>query len=206
MHARTIEGLANIITHAVGMGLSIAALVLLVVWASQNGNAWQITGVSIYGATLVLLYLASTFYHGTKRTSAILQTLDHASIYLLIAGTYTPFTLTILRGGWGWTLFGILWGLAAIGIASSVLSPRKHPILRCTLYLLMGWLITIALVPALQNIPHEGIIWLLAGGLLYTGGVVFFASRRLFAHTVWHMAVLGGSICHFFAVLTVVHP
>ena len=205
MQAKNAEELANFITHAIGIGLSIAALALLIVQASFNRNAWQITGVSIYGATLVLLYLASTFYHGTKRANAILQTLDHASIYLLIAGTYTPFTLTLLRGGWGWALFGILWGLAAVGIAASILLPRKYPVLRCALYLAMGRLIVIALVPVLRTIHHQTIFWLLTGGLLYSGGVVFFASRRRFAHTVWHMAVLGGSICHFFAVLTVVH-
>lgn len=207
MRNRNAEELANSITHALGCGLSIAALSLLVVRASLIGDAWQVVSVSLYGAALVALYLASTLYHSLKSTKAgdFLQLVDRSAIYLLIAGTYTPFLLISLRGGWGWSLFGVIWGLAFLGATMVSISVRKFPVLACILYVCMGWLIVIAIVPMLERLPVDGIVWLFAGGIAYTGGVLFFVSRKLFAHTLWHLAVLLGSTCHFFAVLTIVH-
>lgn len=208
MRKHVIEETANSITHAVGFGLSVTALVLLVVRASGSGSAWQVVSVSLYGATLVALYLASTLYHSLAATKAggFLRLIDRSAIYLLIAGTYTPFLLVSLRGGWGWSLFGTIWGLALIGILLVTISVRKFPLAICALYLLMGWLVLIAIVPAVHALPTAGLVWLLAGGILYSVGVLFFISNKFLAHTAWHVMVLAASICHFFAVLTVVHP
>ncbi|HBH19609.1 MAG TPA: hemolysin D [Candidatus Peribacter riflensis] len=205
MRGRRIEEAANSITHAAGFGLSVAALVLLVVWTADQGSARQVTAVSLYGAALVSLYLASTLYHSLKGTKAgrLLQLIDRSTIYVLIAGTYTPFALVALRGGWGWSLFGVIWGLALVGILLVNLSVRKFPVLTCVLYLGMGWLSVIAIVPMLERLPAVGIAWLFAGGILYSAGVLFFMSRKFLAHTAWHLMVLGGSACHFLAVCAV---
>lgn len=204
---QAIEQVANSTLHAVGFGLAVAALVILVVHTSLQNNTWHIVSVSVYGATLVLLYLVSTLYHSFQRTKGgeMLRIVDRAAIYLLIAGTYTPFTLISLRGGWGWSIFGVIWGLALLGMVLVIIAPRKLPILTCALYLLMGWLVVVASVPALQSISATGMSWLLAGGIAYTVGVLFFASKRLFSHTVWHLTVLCGSACHFLAVLTIIN-
>ncbi|MDD4286854.1 MAG: hemolysin III family protein [Candidatus Peribacteraceae bacterium] len=208
MRKRVLEEAANSITHAIGFGLSVTAFVLLIIRASGTGNAWLVVGVSLYGAALVVLYLASTLYHSLERTKAgsVLQRIDRSAIYILIAGTYTPFTLTTLRGGWGWSLFGVIWGFALIGILLVTVSVRKYPLLTCALYLLMGWLVVIAIVPAIRVLPSAGIAWLLTGGILYSTGVLFFISNKFLAHTAWHVMVLAASVCHFFAVLTIVHP
>ncbi len=203
------EEIAHAITHGVGLLLSIAALVTLVVFATSRGDAWHIVSVSIYGATLVLLYTASTFYHAlTKpRAKSVFRILDHAAIYLLIAGTYTPFALVNLRGGWGWTLFGLVWGLAALGVVLEATAKQRFRILSIALYLGLGWIAAIAVKPLLHSVESRGIVLLVAGGLAYTGGVAFYGWRRLrYHHAVWHMFVLVGSLFHFFAVLFYVIP
>ncbi|HYG38232.1 MAG TPA: hemolysin III family protein [Cytophagales bacterium] len=203
------EELANSITHGIGVLLSIAALTLLVVFASIKGDAWRIVSFSIYGACLVLLYTASTLYHAfqSEKVKHYFKIMDHASIYLLIAGTYTPFTLVLLRGGWGWSLFGIIWGLTLLGIVFKMFFINKFNMLSTIIYLLMGWLIIVAFKPAVDNIPLGGLYWLLAGGISYSAGVIFFVWHKLpYHHAIWHLFVLGGSICHFFAMLFYVLP
>jgi hemolysin III len=201
--------LADTATHAVGLGLSIAGLAILVVMASKYGTARHIVACSIYGATLVFLYLSSTLYHSVERTRAepVLRLFDHAAIYLLIAGTYTPFTLVTLRGGWGWSLFGVIWGLAALGILYTLLFSGRFKLLSVALYLGMGWLCVIAVKPMLDAFPMAGIGWLLAGGLAYTAGVVFYLWRGIpHHHAIWHLFVMIGSACHFFSVMFFVIP
>ncbi len=203
------EELINSITHGAGLALSVAGLVVLVTLAALKGTAWHIVGCSVYGATLVLLYSASTLYHSMRspRLKRFFRIIDHSSIYLLIAGTYTPFTLVNLRGGWGWTLFGLVWGLAALGILFKIFFVGRFPIASTAVYLLMGWLVVIAIKPLLTLVPSGGLLWLLAGGLAYTAGVVFFAWEKMpYNHAVWHVFVLTGSICHYFAVLFYVLP
>lgn len=203
------EELANSITHALGAGLSIAALTILVVFSSIDGDPWRIVSFSVYGACLTTLYTASTLYHSfqSERLKYYFKIMDHSSIYLLIAGTYTPFTLVHLRGGWGWSIFGIIWGLTIVGILFKMFFINRFNILSTVIYLLMGWLIIIAFKPAMENIPVGGLYWLLAGGLAYSLGVVFFLWEKLpYHHAVWHLFVLGGSICHFFAMLFYVLP
>ncbi len=204
------EELANSLTHGIGIYLGVAGLALLVVFASLYGNAWHIVSCSIYGSTLVLLYTASTLYHSFRhpRAKHLFRIFDHTSIYLLIAGTYTPFTLVPLRGAWGWSLFGVVWGLALCGIITKVFFIHRFEILSTLLYLFMGWLVVIASKPMLQKIPTWGIAWLVIGGLSYTIGVIFYLFDRKFcyAHAIWHIFVLAGSICHFFAVMFYVIP
>jgi hemolysin III len=204
-----IEEIINSITHGIGLALSLAGLSVLVVFASLYGNAWHIVSSSIFGASLVLLYTFSTLYHSFQlpRIKHIFKILDHSSIYLLIAGTYTPFTLVNLRGAWGWTLFGLIWGLAIFGILFSIIFINRFKIVSTFIYLFMGWLVIIAIKPLLSNVPGGGIAWLVAGGLFYTIGVIFYALKKLpFSHAVWHVFVLGGSVCHFFAVMFYVVP
>lgn len=200
-----IEELLNSVTHGLGLVLSIAALVLLVVFSSLYGSAWHIVGCSIYGATLVLLYGASTVYHSCKkpRKKQFLKIVDHGSIYLLIAGTYTPFMFVTLKGGWGWTIFGIIWGLALAGIIFKIFFVHRFKIVSTLIYLFMGWLIVIAISPLKENLPSTGIWWLFWGGMAYTVGTIFFAASKKvkFSHSIWHLFVLTGSICHFFSVL-----
>ena len=203
------EEVAHVITHGVGLLLSVAALVVLVVSASLRGDAWHIVSAIIYGTTLVLLYAASTCYHASwsPRAKAFFQTLDHAAIYLLIAGTYTPFTLVNLRGGWGWSLFGVVWGLALFGVLLEAVAARRVRMLSLILYLGLGWLVAIAVKPLLASVAAGGVILLVLGGLAYSGGVVFFVWRRLpYHHAVWHVFVMAGSVFHFFAVLFYVIP
>ena len=194
----------NSISHLVGAALALAALVVLVVFASLKGDPWKIVSFSIYGATLFLLYTLSTLYHSLRgRAKEIFQKLDHVAIYLLIAGTYTPFTLVTLRGTWGWSLFGIVWGLAIVGIVIDGLHREGPRAYQMVIYLLMGWVILVALYPLLQNLPTAGITWLVIGGLCYTGGMVFYAldEKLTHAHGIWHLFVLAGSISHFLAIL-----
>jgi len=179
----------------------------MLVAAVTGGDPWVIVSCAVYGTTLVTLYLASTLYHALARTRArgVMRRLDHSAIYLLIAGTYTPFVLVSLRGPWGWSLFGITWALAVTGItAKSVLGPR-WPIVSTAVYILMGWLVVVAVGPLVRGVPAGAIAWLVAGGLSYTGGVVFFSWERLrFSHAIWHLFVLAGSVCHYVAVLAYV--
>ena len=203
------EEVANSITHAVGGLLAVAALTLLVVFAALGGDARRVVSVSVYGTTLVLMYVASTAYHlvrppGAKR---VMRILDHSSIYLLIAGTYTPVTLVVLRGGWGWTLFGVVWGLAVAGVVLKSFYVDRHEMLSTLLYVAMGWIVLVAARPLLANLPAGGVGWLIGGGLAYTGGIAFFVWDRLpFNHAIWHLFVLAGSVCHFFCVLLYVLP
>ena len=204
-----VEELVNGGTHAVGLGLSIAGLVLLVVFASLRGEARHIVSCSIYGATLVLLYNSSMLYHfaSDARLKRLFRLLDHSSIFLLIAGTYTPFTLVNLRGPWGWTLFGLVWGLALVGILLESFCTRRFRMISLPIYLAMGWLVVIAAKPLWHAVPPGGLIWLAIGGLAYTLGAIFYAWKRLpFGHAVWHLFVLAGSICHFFSILFYVVP
>jgi hemolysin III len=197
------EELAHSVTHGVGLLASVAGLVVLVVPAAGTGDPWRIVACSIYAATLVLLYATSTLYHALSATRArrVLQVLDHSAIFLLIAGTYTPFALVNLRGPWGWTLFGIVWGLAVAGVTAKAVFGARWPIISTALYIAMGWTAVIAVKPMLAHVAPGGIAWLVAGGLAYTGGVVFYGWQRLrYSHAVWHVFVLAGSVCHFIAV------
>lgn len=194
----------NSISHLVGAALALAALVVLVVFASLQGDPWKIVSFSIYGATLFLLYTFSTLYHSLRgRAKIIFQKLDHVAIYLLIAGSYTPFTLVTLRGVWGWSLFAIVWGLAILGIVLDCLHRDGPRVYQMVIYLLMGWVVLVALYPLLQNLPTGGMILLVLGGLCYTGGMVFYAldEKMNHAHGIWHLFVLAGSVSHFLAIL-----
>ncbi len=198
-----IDELINSITHGIGAALGIAALVLLVVFSSLYGNVWHIVSFTIYGVTLVILYTASTLFHSVRniRVKYKLNKFDHASIFLLIAGTYTPFTLVTLRGPWGWTIFGIIWGIAILGILSKIFFMSRTRSYSAYIYLAMGWVIIIAIKPLIENLSTGGLIWLAAGGLSYSLGVIFFLWKKLpFSHGIWHLFVIGGSICHFFAI------
>lgn len=194
----------NSISHLIGATLALAALVVLVVFASLKGDPWKIVSFSIYGTTLFLLYTLSTLYHSLRgRAKEIFKKLDHAAIYLLIAGSYTPFTLVTLRGVWGWSLFGIVWGLAIVGIVLDSRHRDGPRVYQMIIYLLTGWVVLVALYPLLQNLPTGGIIWLVVGGLCYTGGMVFYAldEKLNHAHGIWHLFVLAGSVSHFLAIL-----
>jgi hemolysin III len=173
--------------------------------AVRRGDTGFIVGASLFAATMVLLYLASTLYHALPKGKAkrALQVIEHAAIFLLIAGTYTPFTLGVLYGIWGWTLFGLAWGLAVAGVVLKAFDRMSHPIVSTALYLLMGWLILIAVNPLYARVPASGLLWLVAGGVAYTAGVVFFAadSRLRYGHFIWHLFVMAGTTCHYFAVL-----
>lgn len=196
------EEIANSITHGVGAALSVAGLVVMVVVAALRGTSSHVVACAVYGASLVLLYLCSTLYHALTngRAKRLFRILDHSSIYVLIAGTYTPFTLVTLRGAWGWALFGVVWTLAVMGIVFKCFFTGRLHILSTAVYILMGWIAVVATRPLLQTLPWQGFLWLLAGGLFYTAGVAFFAWRRKYSHTIWHLFVLAGSVCHFFAV------
>jgi hemolysin III len=194
----------NSISHVMGAAAALAGLVVLVVAASRQGDPWKIVSFSIYGVTLLLLYTSSAIYHSLRgKAKDFFQKLDHHAIYLLIAGTYTPFALVTLRGAWGWSLFGVIWGLAVLGIVVDSLPQKGLRILPVVIYLLMGWLVLMALKPLLQVLPSMGFLWLLVGGLFYTGGIVFYAldERVRHFHGIWHLFVLAGSISHYLTVL-----
>ena len=193
----------NAWTHLVGTMLSISGASVLITLAALMGDPWKIVSVSIFGATLILLYSASTLYHSLRgRAKTILRKLDHLSIYLLIAGTYTPFCLVTLRGAWGWTLFGVVWGLAVIGMLQEIKPRSEARIMSLAIYAVMGWVVIIAIKPLLERIDTAGFVWLAAGGLLYTIGIVFYAfdSRFRHWHGIWHLFVVGGSLAHYVAI------
>jgi hemolysin III len=203
------EETINALTHGLGALLSLAGLVVLVILASLRGGAWHIVSCSIYGVTLVLMFAGSTLYHSFRnpRRKHVFRIIDHAAIFLLIAGTYTPFVLVTLRGGWGWSLFGVIWGLAVAGIVFQVFFIGRFRVLQTLIYLLMGWLVVIAAKPLLAGLPRPGLLWLLAGGLSYTVGALFYLWKKLpYHHAAWHLFVLAGGICHYFAVLFYVLP
>lgn len=201
----------NSITHGIGVLLSVAALVLLLVFGSlRDADAWKIVSFSIYGASLIILYMASTLFHAFRKgkTKNFFNLFDHSSIFILIAGTYTPFCLVSLRGPWGWTLFGLIWGFAIAGVLFKVFFyTDKLRFISTVFYVAMGWLILIALGPLIKNVPAGGLYWLLAGALSYSFGVTFYLWRKYaWNHVIWHLFVLGGSISHFFAIFFHVLP
>ncbi len=204
------EEIANAITHGVGTGLSIAGLTVLVVLAALGHDPWKILSFSIYGATLVLLNLASTLYHSFQhpRAKRVFRFVDHGSIFLLIAGTYTPFLLVNLRDSpWGWTLFGVVWGIAFLGILFKALFLGKLRRLSVVAYVAMGWLAAFAWKEMFTHVPTTGLVLVGAGGVVYTLGIAFYGWKKLpYSHAIWHLFVLAGSACHFFAVLFYVLP
>jgi len=202
----TGEEIANSVTHGVGAALAVAALVVLVVLAARRGDAWRVVSFSVYGATLILLYLASTLYHAFPwpRVKRLFKIFDHTSIYLLIAGTYTPVCLVALRGAWGWTLFGLIWAMAVGGILFKVFLIGRARILSVVFYIGMGWLAVIAVKPMWTLMPKASIAWIFAGGAFYTLGIVFYAMKKVrYHHAVWHGFVLCGSVAHFFGMLVI---
>ena len=194
----------NALTHLVGAVFALAGTVVLIVLAALGGDPWKIVSVSIYGATLILLYSFSTLYHSLRgRAKVILRKLDHNSIYLLIAGSYTPFCLVTLRGPWGWSLFGVVWGLAAFGILQELMQRSEARILSVVIYVVMGWVALAALAQLRHALGPAGFAWLVAGGLFYTVGIVFYVidKRLAHAHGIWHLFVIAGSACHYVAIL-----
>jgi hemolysin III len=203
------EEIANAVTHGIGVLMAIAGLVLLIVFSSIYENSWYVVSLTIYGSALVILYTMSTIYHSLPRGKAkdIFEILDHSSIYLLIAGTYTPFELITLRGTIGWVFFGITWGMAIVGILFKIFFVKKFVILSTLIYIAMGWMIVFAIKPLFYALPLNGMIFLATGGVLYTAGTVFYIKRKMkYHHAVWHLFVLGGSAMHFFAILFYVLP
>ncbi|MGZ5484234.1 MAG: PAQR family membrane homeostasis protein TrhA, partial [Pyrinomonadaceae bacterium] len=195
------EEIANSVSHGIGLALAIAATPVLIIAAARAGTAWNLLGVSVFAASMILLYLASTLYHAVRhdRAKRVFRVLDHSAIFLLIAGTYTPFTLGVMRGPWGWTLFGLVWGLAIFGLTTKVIFGAHRRWLTVPLYLVMGWLVLIAAPEVLNRVPLSGLLWIAAGGVAYTAGVGFFAAHRLrYNHFAWHLFVLAGTVCHFF--------
>ena len=194
----------NSITHAVGAALAAASGVLLIVVAARSGDAWKIVSFSVYAAMLLTLYLTSSLYHSVRGAAKdVLRKMDHCAIYLLIAGTYTPFMLVTMRGPWGWSLFGVVWGLAVFGIVQEIWYATGARILSLVIYVMMGWLAVLQVQPLLAALGWTGFGWLAAGGLFYTVGIAFYATEHKVrhGHGIWHLFVLGGSLCHYIAVL-----
>jgi len=205
----TGEEIANYVTHGIGAALSVAALVLMILIALKQQDGLSLTSAIIYGSSLILLFLASTLYHAFrgKKLKSVLQVVDHCSIYLLIAGTYTPFLLISLNGPWGYTLLAIIWALALIGIVFRVAFGERYPRFALFTYIAMGWLIVVAASEMLANVPPGGLALLALGGLLYTGGAVFYALEHIpYNHAIWHMFVLAAAVLHFLAVYLYVMP
>jgi hemolysin III len=198
------EEIANGVSHGIGVIAALVSAPFLMISAVHEGGASAIVGSGVFAGAMLLMYLASTLYHSFPdgKAKVVFQELDHGAIFVLIAGTYTPFTLGVLRGPWGWTLLALVWGLAIFGVAAKAMGRIRHPYLSTGLYLAMGWLILLAIRPLWHQMPLSGIWWLLGGGMAYTTGVVFYAAKRVyFAHFVWHFFVIAGTTCHFFAVL-----
>ena len=210
-HSRTYprEELYNALTHGVGAVVSLAAGAILITMASLLGSVWQIVGACVFAGSMLLLYSASTVYHGVTRLrlKARLRVLDHSAIFILIAGSYPPFMLVGLRGGWGWSLFGVVWTLAVVGIILKLFLTGQFNRTSTAIYLSMGWLAIVAIIPLAQALDPFTFFWLVAGGLLYTAGTYFFISERIpYGHTIWHLFVLGGSMCHFVAAFAHLAP
>jgi len=199
------EEIANAVSHGIGFLLAVASLPLLVMVAARHGTAVNVVAVSVFSATMIVLYLVSALYHAAPegRVKAFLNRMDHAAIYLFIAGSYTPFALGVLRGAWGWTLFGAVWAMAAAGVAVKLMNLLKHPLWSTGLYVAMGWFALIAAGPLVHAMPWAGLAWLVAGGVAYTAGAVLFIfdSKVPYLHFAWHLFVLAGTTCHFFAAL-----
>ena len=204
-----LEEKTNIISHAIGLVLSIAALVLMMIRAGLYGNVWHLVSVIIFGASLISLYAASTFYHSSTEPArrARLRVFDHATIYILIAGTYTPFTLVILHGPVGWTVFGVSWGMALTGVVLKLFFTGKYNVVSTLMYVFMGWIIVFAITPLINGLSSQGLFWLFAGGVAYTTGAVLYSIKKIrFNHAIFHFFVLLGSVCHFVAVYFYVLP
>jgi hemolysin III len=199
------EEKANSLSHGLGFLLALGAAPVLLVATARQGNALNLVGAGVFAVTMVLLYLSSAIYHALPpgRAKHLCGKIDHGAIYLFIAGSYTPFALGALHGAWGWTLFGLIWGLAAMGLALKAFDRLSHPLLSTGLYLAMGWLVVIAAVPLLERVAAAGVAWLVAGGIAYTAGVAFYLTdaRVKFGHFIWHLFVMAGTTCHYFAVL-----
>ena len=198
------EEIANSISHGLGLVLAIVAVPILVLAAVRGGSVHFIVGVSVFGGTMILLYLASTLYHSITHevTKNLCRVFDHTAIFLLIAGTYTPFSLGVLRGPWGWSLLAVIWTLAIVGITLKIRKRTRHSRITIVLYVIMGWLAIVAVKPMVMLIPVPGILLIFAGGIAYTGGLAFFATERIrYNHFIWHLFVIAGTTCHFFAVL-----
>lgn len=205
------EELLNVLTHGLGVILSLGAGAVLITLAAIFAGAREVVSVSIFVASLILLYTASTLYHAARHPDwkARLKVLDHCAIFLLIAGTYTPFTIAALKGGWGWSLFGTIWGLAVIGVVFKLFFTGRFHALSTATYVGMGWLVVVALVPLSQVLTPAALVWLVLGGVLYTSGTLFYHVDRIpYSHAIWHLFVLAGSICHFVAVTVqmIAHP
>ena len=208
-HYSPLEEKTNIISHAIGLALSIIALVLMLVRAGQYGDVWYLVSVSIFGASLIALYAASTLYHSAKDPvrRARLRIIDHSTIYLLIAGTYTPFTLVTLNGWVGWTVFGVSWGMALTGVTLKLFFTGKYNVLSTLMYVFMGWIIIFAITPLINSLSSEGLFWLVAGGIAYTTGAILYSIKKIkFNHAIFHLFVLLGSFCHFISVYFYVLP
>ncbi len=207
---RTVgEEIANTVTHGAGLVGSVVALAIMLYQAITHGDVWHITGAAIFGATLVILYFASTLYHGVSdpRLKYVCRIFDHVAIYLLIAGSYAPFALVTLREDIGWLLFGTVWGLALLGILLKLRKQNRQRDAGLVIYLLMGWMAMFAIKPLFEQLPTAGVAWLIAGGVTYTAGIAFYAlDGKKFFHTIWHMFVMGGSFCHVMAVALYVMP
>ena len=206
-----LHEILNSLTHGAGVLLSIAGLIILLVFTvSRDADTWKIVSFSVYGTSLIMMFTASTLYHSfrDKKTKHFLNLFDHASIYVLIAGTYTPFTLVSMRGPWGWSIFGVIWALAIAGVIFKIFYyTDKYRLLSAIIYVIMGWIIIIALGPLIRKVPAGGLYWLLAGGIFYSAGVFFYIRKKYrFNHVIWHLFVLGGSISHFFAIFYHVLP
>ena len=207
-YSRT-EEIANWTTHLAATLLSVSALVLMIVYSARYGDAYHVVSSAVYGATLILLFGASTLYHmvPASRAKRVFQKIDHAMIYILIAGTYTPYTLIVLRGPWGWSIFGVVWGVALTGLLIDVAMTKRLGWLSVSMYLCLGWLMLIAAKPLLLNLAGNGVALLLAGGMLYSFGVIFYVWKTLpFQHAIWHVFVIAGSLCHFFSIYFYVIP
>lgn len=203
------EEIANTITHGTGFLLSVGGLPVLIWLAARHHDPWRLVACSVYGVTLILLYASSTLYHAfrTPRVKRIFQIFDYAAIYLLIAGTYTPFTLVNMRGPWGWALFGVIWGLGVLGVISTAIALDIFKYISPAVFVAMGWLILIGIKPLMTMVSMEGIVLLVAGGVAYTAGILFFAWERLpYGHAIWHCFVLTGSVLHYAAVVVAVVP
>jgi hemolysin III len=204
-----VEEILNSLTHVIGALLGVAALVLLTVMSHHQHSALKVVASVIFGSSLIFMYSASALYHGFRnpRAKRILKIIDHSSIYILIAGSYTPIVLILLSPAWGWSLFGVIWGMALLGLIFKFFATGKLEIVSTIAYVCMGWLALIAIKPLYDALPLHGFLWLVAGGVSYTLGVIFYVWNRLrFGHAIWHLFVLGGSICHFFLVLLYVIP
>lgn len=197
------EEMINVITHALGIGMSIVGLIVLIMSALEHGDIWHLVSFTIFGVSLIVMYSASTLYHSFRkvRPKYFANIVDHSVIYVLIAGSYTPYTLTALRGPWGWSIFGIIWGIAILGLFYKAFFIQRWPRLSTVLYLLMGWIVFIAAKPMYELVPRGGLYLLLAGGLSYSLGVIFYVKKNTpYAHAIWHLFVLGGSILHFLSI------